>query len=122
EPLGHLLRMATAAVGSAAGHRKQRAEIGGGSGRGTEALRYQTEHQRAGEYMVVPCELTDPHLFDAGLLLQLPVFRAQGAASLAQFGFAQRALPECLQRLLQLSVTADPGEAEGMGEGHGSLR
>ncbi|MCY1556100.1 hypothetical protein D9M68_928200 [compost metagenome] len=70
------------------------------------------------QHLVVPGEVTHRQQLDAGFLLQLPVLGTQLPADGAQAGFIQLALPEGFLGFLQLSVTADAREAEGMRQGH----
>ncbi|MCY1453686.1 hypothetical protein D9M71_706960 [compost metagenome] len=72
-----------------------------------------------GQHLVVPGEIAHRQQLDAGVLLHLPVRRAQFATDGAQAGFVEFAFPEGFLRLLQFTVAADAGEAEGMGQCHG---
>ncbi|MCY1292568.1 hypothetical protein D9M70_418010 [compost metagenome] len=121
EPLGHLLRMRTAATaaGDATGHAEQGVE-----GRlavvRAEALGDHAEGQRVGQHLVVPGEVADRQQLDAGVPLQLPVGGTQLAADGAQAGFVERALPVGFEGFLQFAVAADAWEAEVVGQSHGS--
>ncbi|MNZ75598.1 hypothetical protein D3C78_940780 [compost metagenome] len=119
EPLGHFLgmRAAAATVAHAARHAEQGLQAGLAIVR-AKTLRDHTEHQRMGQYLVVPGEVTDRQQFDAGLFLQVPVGLAQVAAHGAQTGFVELALPERLLRLFQFTVATNARKSKGMGHSH----
>ena len=119
EPLGHLLGMGTAAaaVTDATGHGEQGMQRGLAIRR-AEPLRDHTEHQRMGQHLVVPGEITDRQQVDTGLLLQRPVGAAQITANGAQAGFVELTLPERFLRFFQFTIASNAWKPEGMSDCH----
>jgi len=70
------------------------------------------------QHLVIPGEVAHRQQVDAGVLLQLPMLGAQTLAHGTQAGLIQLALPVRFKRLLQLAITADAREAEGMCQCH----
>ena len=101
EPLGHFLRLCTAAaaLGHTTRHGEQRIQRRLAIKR-AEALRDHAEHQGMRQHLVVPGEIADWQQLDTGVGLQLPVSGSQVTADLAQLSLAQVAFPIRLERFL----------------------
>ena len=73
------------------------------------------------EHLIVVGKVACRDKIQPGIALNLPILRAQIAASGFQRVGVDLAAPEFFQREFQFTLFADAGKAEGVDSGHGRL-